>query len=236
MPLNHNAADDIQLRGDDGRIVLLRRSGTTYRIVTSESNWPGYDGGPSGNRYTTLAQITRRNVGRLSPKWIYTIPNGEPTAVTPVVVDGSWMSTSANECYAPDAGNGRKSGAFSARDQGLVGNAAAGSTRRGGCRKQVFFGPITPIDRAERFTGELQWDTDMADWRLNYKLHSRAARCWESCRRRLRRRRTRRPRLCCRLRQGHGAEVWRFWTVPRPGEPGSETWRGLESASRAAHT
>src|SRR2546428_5648024 len=23
-----------------------------------------------------------------------------------------------------------------------------------------------------------------------------------------------------------GKEVWRFWTVPRPGEPGSETWQG----------
>src|SRR5712675_1341944 len=23
-----------------------------------------------------------------------------------------------------------------------------------------------------------------------------------------------------------GKEVWRFWTVPKPGEPGSETWKG----------
>lgn len=25
-----------------------------------------------------------------------------------------------------------------------------------------------------------------------------------------------------------GKEVWRFWTVPAPGEPGSETWKGKE--------
>jgi glucose dehydrogenase len=26
--------------------------------------------------------------------------------------------------------------------------------------------------------------------------------------------------------QATGKEVWRFWTVPNPGEPGSETWQG----------
>ena len=26
--------------------------------------------------------------------------------------------------------------------------------------------------------------------------------------------------------QETGKEVWRFWTVPKPGEPGSETWQG----------
>ena len=27
-----------------------------------------------------------------------------------------------------------------------------------------------------------------------------------------------------------GKEVWRFWTVPKPGEPGSETWKGNSSS------
>jgi alcohol dehydrogenase (cytochrome c) len=33
-----------------------------------------------------------------------------------------------------------------------------------------------------------------------------------------------------------GKEVWRFWTVPRPGEPGSETWRGTDGAHGCAAT
>ena len=28
--------------------------------------------------------------------------------------------------------------------------------------------------------------------------------------------------------QETGKEVWRFWTVPKPGEPGSETWKGKD--------
>ncbi|MBL8223572.1 MAG: PQQ-dependent dehydrogenase, methanol/ethanol family, partial [Bryobacterales bacterium] len=27
-----------------------------------------------------------------------------------------------------------------------------------------------------------------------------------------------------------GERVWRFWTVPKPGEPGSETWQGTALA------
>ena len=33
-----------------------------------------------------------------------------------------------------------------------------------------------------------------------------------------------------------GKEVWRFWTVPAPGEPGSETWRGTAIAHGCAAT
>ena len=28
--------------------------------------------------------------------------------------------------------------------------------------------------------------------------------------------------------QATGKEVWRFWTVPKPGQPGSETWQGKD--------
>jgi alcohol dehydrogenase (cytochrome c) len=28
--------------------------------------------------------------------------------------------------------------------------------------------------------------------------------------------------------QATGKEAWRFWTVPKPGEPGSETWKGRD--------
>jgi alcohol dehydrogenase (cytochrome c) len=38
------------------------------------------------------------------------------------------------------------------------------------------------------------------------------------------------------LDQGTGREVWRFRTVPRPGEPGSETWQGSDIAHGGAPT
>jgi alcohol dehydrogenase (cytochrome c) len=60
--------DDLQLRTDDNRIHLLRRAGGRFREVTSESDWPEYNGDPRGNRYTTLSGITKSNVARLAPR------------------------------------------------------------------------------------------------------------------------------------------------------------------------
>ena len=50
----------------DGRVRLLRREGDRVREVTSETGWPGYNGEPGGNRYTTLTQIdkTQRRAAR----------------------------------------------------------------------------------------------------------------------------------------------------------------------------
>ena len=54
--------DDLQLRTDDKRVHLLRRAGDRFRDVTSETDWPTYNGDPGGNRYTTLTQIDKSTV------------------------------------------------------------------------------------------------------------------------------------------------------------------------------
>ena len=48
---------DLQLRTDDKQIRLLRKVGDRYRVVTSQTDWPTYNGDPSGNRYTQLSEI-----------------------------------------------------------------------------------------------------------------------------------------------------------------------------------
>src|SRR5581483_7571460 len=53
---------DLQLRTDDKKIHLLRKTGDRYRAVTSQVDWPTYHGDPSGNRYSKLTQIDKTNV------------------------------------------------------------------------------------------------------------------------------------------------------------------------------
>src|SRR5450432_1685714 len=100
--------DDLQLRTADRRIHLLRRVGAHYREVTSETDWPGYNGDPGGNRYTKISQITKANVTRLGPRWIFSLPNTARLQVTPVVLAGIMYVSAGNECYALDAGTGRE--------------------------------------------------------------------------------------------------------------------------------
>jgi alcohol dehydrogenase (cytochrome c) len=229
VPLNHERADDIQLRTQSGSIVLLRKSGARYRVVTSGVDWPSYDGSTTGNRYTTLTQIDKSNVSRLAPRWIYTIPSSLRLQVTPVVVQGVMYVTSANECYALDAGNGREIWRFQQpRTKGLVGNAAGGINRGVAVAGERVF---MVTDHAHllalnRSTGALLWDTEMADWRQNYNATSAplivgdfvvagTAGGEQGVR-----------GFLAAYDQTTGKEAWRFWTVPKPGEAGSETWKG----------
>src|SRR5256884_370094 len=99
--------DDMQLRTDDHRVHLLRRAGSRFREVTSETDWPTYNGDPGGNRYTSLTQINKDNVTRLAMTWMFPVPDTGQVEVTPVVVGGMMYVTGPNECLALDAGSGR---------------------------------------------------------------------------------------------------------------------------------
>jgi alcohol dehydrogenase (cytochrome c) len=228
--------DDLQLRTGDHRVHLLRRSGTRYREVTSTVDWPGYNGDAGGNRYTRLSQITKANVARMAPKWTFTLPNTGRLQVTPVVVGGIMYVSGANECYALDAGTGREVWHYR---QPSTRGTPGGSTNRGVATMgdRVFLETDhAHVIALNRFTGELLWDTEMADWHQSYFATSaplavgslviagtgggeHGARGFVAA-----------------FDQATGKEAWRFWTVPLPGEPGSETWQGKGIAHGGAPT
>ena len=55
---------ELQILGDDRAVHLLRETtGGRYREVTSQTEWPSYNGQPSGNRYSPLAQHHREQRG-----------------------------------------------------------------------------------------------------------------------------------------------------------------------------
>ncbi|HYW41424.1 MAG TPA: PQQ-binding-like beta-propeller repeat protein [Bryobacteraceae bacterium] len=230
---------DLQLRTDDGHVHLLRRAGERYREVTSQTDWPGYNGQPGGNRYTTLAQITPKNVSRLAASWVFSFPDNSHLETTPVVVGGIMYVTSANECYGLDAGSGRQIWHYQRpRTGGLPGDAAGGINRGVAVAGDRVF---METDHAhlialDRFTGELVWDTEMADWRQSYfatgaplavgSLMVAGVGGGEHGSR----------GFVAAYDQATGNEAWRFWTVPLAGEPGSETWQGKGIAHGGAPT
>jgi len=228
LVLNKSAVD-LQLLGDDRKVHLLRKSGDRYRAVTSQADWPSYNGQTTGSRYSPLAQITTSNVSRIVPQWIFSLPNTSHLQVTPVVVGGVMYVNAANECYALDAGSGREIWHYHRpRTKGLVGNAAGGINRGVAVAGDRVF-MVTDhahIIALNRFTGALMWETEMADWHQNYNA-------------------TGAPLIAGNLvvtgtsggdegvrgfvaayDQSTGKEAWRFWTVPRPGEAKAETWQG----------
>jgi alcohol dehydrogenase (cytochrome c) len=194
--------------------------------------WPTYNGNVSGNRYSPLHSINTSNVARLAPKWMFTLPGTHrPLEVTPVVVDGIMYVTAANEAYALNARTGTQIWRYGRpRTKGLVptGDAVTGINRGVAILGDRVF-MVTDNARLialHRLTGQLLWDVEMADWKLNYGA-------------------TGAPLVVGDLvvapisggdegvrgflsayKASTGERVWRFWTVPSRGEPGSETWQG----------
>lgn len=235
--LNRGFAD-LQLRTADQRVHLLRTEGERYREVTSQTDWSGYHGAPNGNRFTTIDQVTKANVAKLGPKWIFNLPNTSPSENTPIVVEGLMYVSSGNECWALDAGTGRPVWRyFRPRTKMLNGNAGGGFNRGVALAGDRVF-MVTDnahIIALNRFTGSLQWETVMADWKQNYNATSAPlivgdlvvsgiAGGDEGVR-----------GFVAAFDQATGAESWRFWTVPKKGEPLAETWgeKGIEHPSAA---
>jgi alcohol dehydrogenase (cytochrome c) len=159
--------------------------------------------------------------------------------VTPLVQDGVMYVTNANECYALDAGTGKEVWHFSRpRTRGLVGNAAGGMNRGvalSGDRVYMVTdnAHLLALNRGD---GEVAWDMEMADWKKNYNATSAplvvgdlvitgTAGGEQGAR-----------GFLAAWNKDTGKEVWRLWTVPVRGDPGSETWKGngIEHGSAVA--
>lgn len=192
-------------------------------------DWPTYHGQLSGNRHSALDQINPGNVAQLAPKWIYSVPNGRRLQVTPLVVDGVMYVTSVNQAIALDARTGRTLWRYQRPPtRGLVGDAAAGINRGVAVLDDRVF---LSTDHAHlialhRLTGELLWDVEMADYREHYGATSaplvvkdlvisgisggdEGVRGFLSA-----------------YKASTGERVWKFWTIPAPGEPLAQTWVG----------
>jgi alcohol dehydrogenase (cytochrome c) len=193
--------------------------------------WPTYHGQLSGNRHSPLAQIDTTNVARLVAQWTFAIAPGSdrPLQVTPIVVDGTMYVTAVNEAVALNARTGRQLWRYNRpRTKGVIGDAGSGINRGAAVLGDRLF-MVTDhahVIALDRLTGKLLWDTEMADFREHYGSTSA-------------------PLVVNDLvvagvsggdegirgfldayNTATGERVWRFWTIPARGEPGSETWIG----------
>jgi alcohol dehydrogenase (cytochrome c) len=229
--------DDLQVRTADNRVHLLRRDGERVREVTSSVSWPTYNGDTRGNRFTTLTEIDKTTVARLGPRWIFAVPGQQRLQGTPVVVDGLMYVTAPNECFALDAGSGRQVWHYQrARTAGL---AVGGSANRGAAVSgdRVFMETDNAhVIALNRFTGNLLWETALADWRQNYSASSAPLPAGNLLIAGVSGGEHGANGFLSAIDQETGREVWRFATVPAPGQPGSETWQGKDIAHGGAPT
>lgn len=194
-------------------------------------DWPTYHGQLSGNRYTELAQITSGNVHKLATKWVYSPAGGgsKSLEVTPIVLDGVMYVTRVNSAYAIDARTGRQIWQYTRPPSGnLVGDAAGGINRGVAILGDRIF---IVTDNAHllalhRVNGALLWETEMADSTKHYGSTSAPLIVGnlvvagvsggdEGIRGQLN-----------AFDAASGERVWRFWSIPAPGDAEASTWVG----------
>ena len=192
-------------------------------------DWPTYHGNLSGNRHSSLVQIDASNVEKLAPKWIFSVAGPHRLEVTPLVAGGVMYVTNVNEAFALDARNGRQIWHYSRpRSKNLTGDAAGGINRGVALLGDRVF---LVTDNAHllalhRVTGGLLWDVEMADAHQHYGATSAplvvndlvisgTSGGDEGIR-----------GFVAAYKASTGERVWRFWTVPLPGEPLAKSWGG----------
>jgi len=201
------------------------------RLLTKPiaENWLSYNGDYTGRRYSILHEVSASNVAQLRAQWVFHAPNSSSLEVTPVVVDGIMFVTAANDAYALDAQSGRTLWHYSRPiTEGLIDDASQHHNRGVGVwRTHVFM----ETDNAHLLcldarSGHLVWDVAYTDGNRNYGATSAPL--------------VIKDKVIVGTSGGDdgirgfvaaydaesGKEVWRFWTIPGPGEFGSSSWPG----------
>ncbi|HTU46229.1 MAG TPA: acido-empty-quinoprotein group A [Bryobacteraceae bacterium] len=188
-----------------------------------EDSWPTYNGDYSGKRFSELRQINTNNVGMLSMAWAFQTDVASPgLKSTPLLVNGTLYFTEPDDVWAVDARSGQQTWHYHYHaNEGLH----IGQRGLGMYKGQLFFEtPDAHLLSLDAKSGEVQWDVELADVKLGY---------WAT--------------MAPLIIRNHvivgisgdfndlhgfidsfdpetGKLQWRWDALPKPGQPGSDTW------------
>jgi alcohol dehydrogenase (cytochrome c) len=210
------------------------------------SRWPMYSGDFTAQRHSPLTQITPANVSRLTPQWTFqtdqspymTTGRGGGLQSVPLELDGViYMAGTMGRVFAIDARSGRQIWQYR-RD---LPPDVTQSTTRGESRglaimgNRIYLGTLDAhMIALDIKTGRVVWDTMMEDYRKFFTVTSAPLII-------------RGNKLITGTSGGDrgayrffidaydmdtGKRLWRWYAVPGPDEPGSETWPNAEAMSK----
>ncbi len=198
------------------------------RAPDEPANWLMYGGDYRSHHYSALDQIHAGNVHRLRAKWIYQMHRSK-IETTPLVVNGvMYVTRPPSDVIALDAETGLALWTFeyrlSARPYVCCGEVNRGLALLG---HTLYLATLdAKLVALDARSGRLLWKRDLADPALNYSATGAPLAL--------------RDKVIVGIAGADagirgfldaydaktGERLWRFWIIPAPGEPGSETWGG----------
>lgn len=207
--------------------------------LKNPSRWLTYSGDYTGRRHSPLTQINPTNVSRLTPQWTFQsgiTTEGRGFEATPVVLDGVlYLTGSNNSAWALDARSGRPFWRYRyPLPQSLTSGGTYSVNRGFGILGDRLF--MTTLDAhliaLDMKTGTVLWDVVLEDYKKGYSATLAPLIV--------------KDKVVIGIAGGEyairgfieaydartGSKIWRFNTIPGPGEPGSETWPSGDVAAR----
>jgi alcohol dehydrogenase (cytochrome c) len=219
----------------DSPPLTAQAGGVTYEDIlaglSDPTRWITYSGDYTGQRHSPLTQITPENVHRLAPVWTFQTgfdTRGRGFETTPLALDGVlYVTGSNNYAWAIDARSGRPFWQYRRQlPNDLTYGTSAPVNRGFGMLGDKLF--MVTLDAhllaMDKVTGGVLWDVVLADYKIGYAA-TLAPLVLDG-------------KVIVGISGGEyitrgfidaydpdtGERLWRFYTIPGPGEPGSETW------------
>lgn len=192
-------------------------------------NWPSYNGDYTGRRFSSLREINRGNVAQMRAAWVFHPGNSQRLQATPVVIRGVMYLTSANDVFALDASTGRALWHYARPvSSGLLDDAAAHKSRGVAVWDKFVYSETDDAHLLclDARSGNLLWDVQYADKVKQYGATSAPL--------------VVKDEVIVGTSGGDsgvrgfvaaydartGTLRWKLWTIPGPGEFGSNSWPG----------
>ena len=190
-------------------------------------NWLIYGGDYFSNRYSRLTQLTPANVKNLNLAWAYQSAAAGSWESTPLVADGiMYLTQRPNDVVALDAATVRVFWIYH-YNNGAQLRVCCGANNRGLAilGDTLFMGTLDAhLVAIDTKSGHPLWKTKVAESKLGYSLTVAPLAV--------------KDRVIVGVGGGEmgirgflaafdaktGQELWKFYTIPGPGEPGHETW------------
>jgi len=192
-------------------------------------NWLTYSGSYMSQRHSALNQITPDNAKDLVLKWVFQSKTVENMEVTPLVVDGVMYTVQGiNDVFAIDAATGKQYWRYLYKPDAAARNCCGQETRGlaiGGGK--LFLAALdTTVIAIDAKTGKELWKNQIADPTQRYSMTHAPLVIKDKVIEGVAGGEFGIRGFITALDVNTGKEVWRFNTIPGPGEPGHETWSG----------
>jgi alcohol dehydrogenase (cytochrome c) len=195
-------------------------------------NWITNGGTTLNQRYSPLKQIDTSTVAKLKGVWRLHLKSGSAGKYSaegqPLVYKGViFIPTGADDIFAVDVATGKIDWTYRARLEQKINTVCCGWDNRGVAigEGKVYAGQLDgSLVALDMKTGKQLWSTQIARWQDGYTITS-APLYWDG-------------RVYTGVSGGEygargritaldadsGKVLWRFWTIPGPGEVGHDTW------------